>query len=269
MGYRLVALDIDGTIRSTEHPLSSRTRRTIARVMDAGVVVTLATGRMFQPAVQSTSELNIRSPIVSFQGAHVADPTTGEVLWHMPLTVEMASMALDELDSWGMQVLAYHGDQVYVNDMTTWVESYGQRNRVTINVVDDLKGFAVNEFTRLVVVGDEDKIHRLETNLNSDFQSQLHVTRSLPHFCEILHPDGGKDKALAWLCNYLGIRQDEVIAFGNGYNDVHMLSWAGLGVAIGGAVPEVLDVSDRVAPPIEEDGAAQVIENLLDQGLIG
>ena len=269
MGYRLVALDIDGTIRSAEHPLSDRTRRTIARVMDAGVVVTLATGRMFQSAVQSTFELNIKSPIVSFQGAHVADPTTGEVLWHMPLTADMASMALEELASWGMQVLAYHGDQVYVSDMTPWVESYGKRNHVTINVVSDLKGFAVNELTRLVVVGDEDKIQRLETNLNSNFASQLHVTRSLPQFCEILHPDGGKDKALAWLCSYLGIRQDEVIAFGNGYNDVHMLSWAGLGVAIGGAVPEVLEVSDRIAPPIEEDGAAQVIEDLLDQGLIG
>lgn len=268
MGYKLVALDIDGTIRSAEHPLSDRTRRTIARVMDAGVVVTLATGRMFQSAVRSTSELNIRSPIVSFQGAHVADPRTGEVLWHMPLTADMASMALDELASWEMQVLAYHGDQVYVSDMTSWVESYGQRNHVTINVVDDLKGFA-DEFTRLVVVGNEDKVQMLEAKLNSDFASQLHVTRSLPQFCEILHPDGGKDKALAWLCNYLGIRQDEVIAFGNGYNDVHMLNWAGLGVAIGGAVPEVLNVSDRVAPPIEEDGAAQVLEDLLDQGLIG
>ena len=59
------------------------------------------------------------------------------------------------------------------------------------------------------------------------------------------------------------------MAFGNGYNDVHMLRWAGLGVAISGAVPEVLEVADRVAPSIEDDGAAQVLEELLADGLIG
>ena len=101
------------------------------------------------------------------------------------------------------------------------------------------------------------------------FDSQLYITRSLPYYCEILHPEGGKDKALAWLCASLGIDQKETIAFGNGYNDVEMLKWVGLGVAIGGAVPEVLQVADRVAPPIEEDGAAQVLEDLLAKGLIG
>ena len=269
MGYRLIALDIDGTIRSNEYALSPRTRRSIARVMDEGVAVTLATGRMFQSAVRSTSELNIKSPIVSFQGAHIADPTTGDVLWHMPLTAMMTSIALDELASWEMDVMGYYGGEVYVSEMTSWVEGYAERNEVVVNLVDNLRDFAVNEFTRLVVVGDEEKIQSLETDMNAKFESRLHVTRSLPHFCEILHPDGGKDKALAWLCDYLGIRQNEAIAFGNGYNDVHMLEWAGLGVAIGGAVPEVLEVADRVAPPIEEDGAAQVIEELLRQGLIG
>ena len=101
------------------------------------------------------------------------------------------------------------------------------------------------------------------------FDSRLHITRSLPHFCEILHPEGGKHKALEWLCVHLGIRQDETVAFGNGYNDVDMLRWSGLGVAIGGAVPEVLEVADMVAPPLEEDGAAQVLEDLLRRGLIG
>jgi HAD superfamily hydrolase (TIGR01484 family) len=136
-------------------------------------------------------------------------------------------------------------------------------------VVGDLKEFAANELTRLVVVGDEQEIQRLETELKSEFNSRLYVTRSLPHFCEILHPQAGKDRALAWISEYLGVRQDETVAFGNGYNDVQMLEWAGLGVAVGGAVSEVLQVADRIAPPIEEDGAAQVLEELLDQGLIG
>jgi hydroxymethylpyrimidine pyrophosphatase-like HAD family hydrolase len=117
---------------------------------------------------------------------------------------------------------------------------------------------------------DDDEIERLEAELKERFAStDLYITRSLSYFCEILHPDGGKDKALNWLCESNGIQSEETIAFGNGYNDVQMLEWAGYSVAIGGAVPQVLEVADTVAPPIEEDGAAQVIEGLLDRGLIG
>ena len=269
MGYRLVALDIDGTIRSNEYPLSDRTRRAVDEVREAGAEVTLATGRIFSSAVRSSADLEIRTPIASFQGAHIADPVTGEVLWHRPLTAAMALDAFDALDEWEMQVMAYLGHEVYVDHHTPWSLGYGKRNGVRVNVVDDLKEIAAEELTRLVVVGEDADIERLEISLKEQFDSRLHITRSLPQFCEILHPASGKDKALEWLCGYFGIDQSETVAFGNGYNDVHMLRWAGLGVAISGAVREVLEVADRVAPSIEDDGAAQVLEELLADGLIG
>jgi Cof subfamily protein (haloacid dehalogenase superfamily) len=269
MGYKLIALDIDGTIRGDDHPISSRTRRAIERVAQAGAAVTLATGRMFQSALASAAELNLTSPIVSYQGAHIADPTTGEVLWHRPLTPDMATAALDALATWQGEVLAYYGGQVYVDRLTPWVEGYGQRNRGAVNVVADLHELAGEGLTRLVVVGDEGDIKKLDRSLNASLGSRLHITRSLPHFCEILHRNGGKHNALAWLCRHLGIPRDQTVAFGNGYNDIHMLEWVGLAVAVAGAVPEVLDVAHRVAPPMEEDGAAIVLEELLEQGLVG
>ena len=269
MGYRLIALDIDGTIRSDEYPLSDQTRETVAKVRAAGADVTVATGRMFRSAARASAELGLTAPIASFQGAHVADPSTGEVLWHRPLTAAQAVVALEALQPWGVEVIAYHGEEVYVDRLSPWVEGYGMRNQTTVNLVDDLRSAAEMEFTRLLVVGRDDEMKRLETELRARFDSTLYVTRSLPHFCEILHPSGGKERALAWLCDYFGVGRQETIAFGNGYNDVQMLEWAGLGVAIGGAVPEALAVADRVAPPIEEDGAAQVLEELLGRGLIG
>ena len=268
MTYKLFALDIDGTIRSNEYPLSERTRNAIASITDAGAVVTVATGRMFESAVDSTAGLDITSPIISFQGAHVADPRSGEVLWHRPLTAEMATEALDALSGWDREVLAYHGDRVYANILTPWVKGYSDRNRGLVEVAPDLRELADRGLTRLVVVGEDDDIRGLDERLRGEFDSRLHITRSLPSFCEILHPDGGKHKALEWLCQQLGVGQDETVAFGNSYNDVHMLGWAGLGVAIGGAVPEVLAVADRVAPPLEEDGAAQVLEELLETNQI-
>ena len=268
MPYTLVALDIDGTIRSPEYPLSARTRQTIDRVRDAGAVVTVATGRMFQSARRASAELDLRSPIASFQGAHIGDPSTGEVLWHRPLTEGMTLSALEALDASGHEVLAYVGDDVYATEMTPLAESYGSRNGVNVYLVDDLRKTATHEPTRLVAFGDEDEIRGLESDLKSRFDSELYVTRSLPTFCEILHPESGKEWALQKLCAMLGSRREETVVFGNGYNDVPMLAWAGLGVAIGGAVPDALDAADRVAPPIEEDGAAQVLEELLAAGRI-
>ena len=269
MGYRLVALDIDGTIRSPDYPLSDRTRKTLSKVTEAGAYVTLATGRMFRSAVETTKDLDLRTPIASFQGAHIADPATGEVLWHRTLEPSMAREALDAVAPWGLDVMAYHSDQVYISEMTPGLEAYGERNRVIVNTVGDLSALADRGLTRLVVAGGEDEIERLEAHLKARFDSSLYVTRSLPRFCEILHPEGGKDKALAWLCDYLGVTREETIAFGNGYNDVQMLQWVALGVAVGGAVAQVIEVADRTAPPLEDDGVARVLEEMLDQGLIG
>ena len=269
MGYKLIALDIDGTIRDVDHPISARTLSAVERVAQEGAAVTLATGRMFQSALASAAELNLTSPIVSDQGAQIAHPATGEVLWNRPLTPVMATAALDALATWQGEVLACQGAQVYVDELTPWVEGYGQRNPDTVNVVADIREMAKNGLTRLVAVGDEDDIHGLDRRLSESLGSQLHITRSLPHFCEFLHPQGGKHNALAWLSRHLGISRDQVAAFGNGYNDVQMLQWVGLSVAVAGAVPEVLEVADRVAPPMEMDGVAIVLEELLEDGLVG
>ena len=269
MTYKLIALDIDGTIRGPNREISDRTRRVIDRVIEAGAVVTVATGRMFESARMSTAALDLRSPIVSYQGAHIADPVTGDVLWHLPLTERHVLQALDALNGWETDVAVYLGNDVYVSEMTPWAKGYSERNRRDVLVVDDLRELSGRSPTRILAVGVDADVLALEHRLKRQFDSRLHVTRSLPTFCEIIHPDGGKHMALEWLCGHLGIDPSSTIAFGNGYNDVHMLEWAALGVAVGDAVPEALSVADRVAPTLDQDGPARILEELLDEGRIG
>ncbi len=269
MGFKLIALDVDGTIRSIERPMSRRTLETVRRVEQAGAVVTLATGRSFLSADRAASELGLNAPIVSFQGAHVAYGATGEALWHVPLTPDMTRLALDEIPSDdGLDVLGYVSNDIVALRMTDWARAYGERTGVAVRVVDP-DAFVTSPMTRLVVKGENDVIESLESYLKFRLNGQVYVTRSLPYYCEILHPDGGKHKALEWLCAHLGIRREETVAFGNGYNDVHMLKWAGMSVAVDGSVPQVLEVADVVAPSMEDDGVAQVLDGLLERGLIG
>ena len=269
MTYKLIALDVDGTIRSHDHPTSERTRRAIESVKEAGAFVTIATGRSYRSGASAASDVNVTAPIVTFQGAHVADPRTGEVLWHMPLTSEMTASTLDALAGWNdVQVVGYLGDRIFVTEMTDWARDYGVRTGVEVRVVD-YSDFTSIPMSRIVAHGQDEVIERLESTLIGRFNGDMYVTRSLPYFCEILHPRGGKDKALEWLCGYLDVSPENAIAFGNGYNDVHMLQWASAAVAVGDAVDEVLAVADFVAPPMEDDGVAQVLDDLLERGLIG
>ena len=270
MTFKLIALDIDGTIRGPDREISDRTRRVIDRVIEAGAVVTVATGRMFESARMSTAALDLRSPIVSYQGAHIADPVTGDVLWHLPLTKRQALEALDALDGWQGDVAVYLDNDVYVGEMTPWASGL-QRAQPAGRAGSrrPARPGPGEGPTRLLAVGGETDVYGLERRLNEQLDSRLHVTRSLPTFCEMIHPDGGKHMALEWLCGHLGIDTKSTIAFGNGYNDVHMLEWAALGVAVGDAVPEALSVADRVAPTLDQDGPAHILEELLDQGRIG
>ncbi len=269
MTYKLIAFDIDGTIRTRERDVSERTRAAVDMARDAGAIVTLVTGRMLLSALEATADLNLTSPVVAFQGAMVADPVTREPLWHRPLTAEMTLAALDAINGWPGEVLAYHEDRVYANMLTPWVEAYSERNRGMVQVVDDLRDVAELEPIRLALVGDDADVYAMDLHSRGVFATELYVTRSLPDFCEILHPETGKHRGLAWLAGHLGVERAEVVAIGNGYEDAPMIEWAGLGVAVSDGEPEAIAAADTIVDPVDRDGAAGLVEELVRTGRIG
>ncbi|MXY43950.1 MAG: Cof-type HAD-IIB family hydrolase, partial [Dehalococcoidia bacterium] len=252
MTYRLIALDIDGTIRSNEHPLSERTCRALEAARDAGAIVTIVTGRMYLSAMHVTADLNLQSPVATYQGAHIADPVTHEVLWHRPLTSQMLSDTLDFLDSGGQEILAHHRGHVYVDRTSEWIEAYVERNHVRVHVVDSLYSLADEGVTRLIVGGEDDAVGEVTARLKGEFDSRLQIVRSLPYFCEVLHPNTGKELALQHLCKMLGVRREDTIAFGNGDEDAAMIAWAGLGVAVGDGSAAAIAEADEVASPLAD-----------------
>ena len=269
MGYKLIALDIDGTIRSNDYPLSNRTCRAMEAAREAGAIVTIVTGRMYLSALHVTSNLNLRSPVATYQGAHIADPLTDQVLWHRPLTAEMLCEALDVVESGDNEILAHHRGHVYVDRTSEWTEAYVERNHVRVHVVNDLRSLGDEGVTRLIVGGDDDSVGRATSTLKESFDSRLQIVRSLPYFCEVLHPATGKGPALERLCRMLDVRREDTVAFGNGDEDAAMISWAGLGVAVGDGSATAIAAADEVAAPLADDGVAVAVERLAGEGLIG
>ena len=269
MGYKLIALDIDGTIRSNEHPLSKRTCLALETAREAGAIVTIVTGRMYLSALHVTADLHLQSPVATYQGAHIADPVTHEVLWHRPLTSQMLSDTLDFLDTGGHEILAHHRGHVYVERLSSWIEAYVERNHVRVQVVDSLHSLGEEGVTRLIVGGEDEVVGEVTAGLKGEFDSRLQITRSLPYFCEVLHPDTGKDLALRRLCTMLGVQREDTVAFGNGDEDAAMIAWAGLGVAMGDGSAAAIAAADEVAPPLADSGVAEVIERIMRDGLVG
>ena len=269
MKYKMIVLDIDGTIRSNDYAISQSTRRAVEDARNAGAVVTIATGRMFRSAIHVATDLNLVSPVVTYQGAHIADPVSSEILWHRPLSPRMVDDALDAIDIQDHEVLAQSRDRVYVQRWTSWVEAYAKRNVVEVRVVDDLRVLAQDGITRLIVGGEDDGVEQATQTLTHSLGAELLITRPLPYFCEVLHPDAGKERALKRLCGILGLPAEAAVVFGNGDEDAPMIAWAGLGVAMGDGSRAAMAASDEVAPPLADDGVAHVIQRLLRGGSFG
>ena len=176
--------------------------------------------------------------------------------------------ALDYLEKQCIEKVAYSDDQVYVEEMTDWAHAYGLRSGVKIIEVDDLRSVQENVF-RILAVGEVEEIKRIEQEMKNRFSDSLYATRSLPHFCEILNRDAGKDKALQWLCEFHGIDSTAVVSFGNGFNDVEMLKWSGLGVAIEEGEAPALEAANDIALPVNKDGVGRYLEQLILDERIG
>ncbi|MBT3362470.1 MAG: HAD family phosphatase [Chloroflexi bacterium] len=258
--YKLLALDLDGTLIGKELTISSKTKNAIAQLMSRGVTVTIATGRMFQSARPFAKELNISTPLICYQGAMVGNPVTGEILSHLPIPLPLAKQAIEAVRKEGLHINAYLDDQLYVDHLNEHAELYSVISKVEAHPVGDLMTFLDRDPTKLVIIGKPSEIDQITSKLSDQFISMLYVAKSYARFCEIAHPDCGKGRALSILADQLGIDQAEVIAIGDNPNDVDMLEWAGMGIAMANGTDEAKGAANWITGSISEDGVAQAIE---------
>lgn len=260
--YKLVATDLDGTLFGRDLAISHRVRQAVQRVHDAGVPFVMATGRMFRSALPYARECQVTTPLITYQGALIRDHRTMQDLWHRTIPVDLASEALDALAGTGLHVNLYVDDELLIDRHTPQSELYCQVSRVEPRLVESLHGALAAEPTKIVAIGEPDEIDRWLPLLQERFRDRLYVTKSIPLFLEIANPRIKKSVALAHVAGLLGIRPEEVLAFGDGMNDLDMIEWAGCGVAMANGPEALKQVADRVTAHVKEDGVARVLEEL-------
>src|SRR5256886_5578724 len=230
----------------------------------AGVIVVLATGRMFKSSLRYAEPLGLTGPIINYQGAVVREIASGEVWYRCELTVPMQQRVLVFAEPRDWHVNAYVDERVYTARARPEADLYARVAMVPYEVVGPLSKWIRQEATKMVLVDlDPINVPARMAELTAWMGDVARVTRSLDWFVEVVNPQVSKARALAIVADRLGVAQAEVCAIGDNLNDEDMLRWAGFGVALGHAPEALKAVAKHVTGTIGEAGLAPGIERFV------
>ncbi|MEH1809314.1 MAG: Cof-type HAD-IIB family hydrolase [Nostoc sp.] len=267
---KLLVLDIDGTIAGQSNTISEPVKQAILAAQARGIQVAIATGRMYRSALRFHQDIGSTLPLMAYQGAWIQDPITQKIHRHWVVSREIAHQLLDYFEQPELRSLLsvhfYINDQLYVRELTRETKIYAERSGVIAIPVGDLRQALTNEPTKILALSDDtDLIDKLLGNLRRQYTpAELYMTTSVATFFEATNASVNKGTAIRYLAEeLLGLQLANVMAIGDNFNDVEMLEYAGLGVAMGNAPAGVQAIAKWVAPSVEEDGAAVAIEKFL------
>lgn len=267
---KLLVLDIDGTIAGHSNTLSSTVKEVIAAVQSKGIKVAIATGRMYCSALRFHQEIGSTMPLVAYQGAWIQDPNTQKIHRHLSVSRDISLQLLEYFEQPDLRSLLsvhfYINDQLYVREITKETENYQQRCGVNAIPIGDLRQLLDHEPTKILALCDDASlIQQLLTNLRHRYKpTELYMTTSVDTFLEAANTHVNKGNAVRYLAEeMLGLESHQVMTIGDNFNDVEMLSYAGISVAMGDAPAQVQAIAHWVAPSVELDGAAIAMEKFL------
>jgi len=262
MRYKMLATDLDDSLLDNNFKISAGDREAIARAIGTGVKVVLATGRMYRSALPYCRELQLDTPLITYQGAFVKIPGTGEVLYNRPVPLDTALELLEKLEPRGYHTNIYLDDQLLVDKITEESRIYQSISGIEPTPVGNLVKYLSDqrrEPTKILVVSSEENIDWLGKETKGYFGDSLYITESKPVFLEFMHPEATKGRALEAVASYYGIDSGDIIAVGDGYNDMDMILYAGLGVAVANAREDLKRRADFVTNSNTGGGLSRVI----------
>lgn len=259
---RLMATDMDDTLLRDDWTISERTVKAIQQARKQGVYVTIATGRMPASVRPYAKQLGIEVPVITYNGAMVQEVLSEKVLYRKVIPIETVLNIINWLIPRDIHFQIYFKDQIFVEKMNDWSREYERATRVPV-VETNLCELLTHEkegVEKILLFGEPEILQGWEEKIHLRYEGQVRTTKSKAHFLELIHPEVNKGAALSSLAERLGIKQKEVLAVGDSLNDLEMIQYAGIGVAMGNGRQEVKEAANVVTSSNQEDGVAQAIE---------
>jgi len=257
---RLVAIDLDGTLLDDHIQVSKRAIAAIQSAVAQGVIVTLATGRMFASAVIFARQIGLDVPLITYNGGLIRSALTGDTLFHQPVPVDAAGDILNLFYHHDWYIQSYVEDKLYVDELDENALRYARLSKITPIAIGKKLYTMKAAPTKLLGITEPDNVLPLIDKISQLFPDRVYATSSKEGYVEMMHPTVNKGKALAFLADKLKIDQSQVMAIGDSLNDVDMLAYAGLGVAMGNAASEIKAAAQAVTSSNNDGGVAAAIE---------
>lgn len=264
MKYKLLVLDLDGTLTNRKKEITPHTRETLLRAQQAGVKIVLASGRPTYGIAPLAAELRLDEfggYILSYNGGQIINWATKEILYENELDPQVYPYLHECARKNGFIILSYKDEYIVSEDAgDPYVQHEAFLNKMPSKTVENFLDVFDFPVPKCLIVGNPEPLAVLEQKMKKDLEGKMNVFRSEPFFLELV--PNGIDKALSLsvLLDEIGMKREEMVAVGDGFNDLSMIQFAGLGVAMANAQEVVKQAADYVTLSNEEDGVAAVVE---------
>lgn len=268
MKYKLLVLDVDGTLLNDEREISKRTLAALLKVQQMGVRIVLASGRPtygLMPLAKTLELGNYGGFVLSYNGCQIIKAQNGEILFERRINPEMLPYLEKKARKNGFAIFTYHDDTLITDSPDNeYIKNEALLNNLKIIREDEFSTAIDFAPCKCMLVSDKEKaLIGLEQHWEKRLAGTLDAFRSEPYFLEVVPCGVNKANTLGALLEHLGVTREEVIAVGDGVYDVTMLQLAGMGVAMGHSQDSVKVCADYVTTSNEEDGVALAVEKLI------
>ena len=268
MKYKLLVLDVDGTLLNDEREISKRTLAALLKVQQMGVRIVLASGRPtygLMPLAKTLELGNYGGFVLSYNGCQIIKAQNGEILFERRINPEMLPYLEKKARKNGFAIFTYHDDSLITDSPDNeYIKNEALLNNLKIIKEDEFSTAIDFAPCKCMLVSDKEKaLIGLEQHWEKRLAGTLDAFRSEPYFLEVVPCGVNKANTLGALLEHLGVTREEVIAVGDGVCDVTMLQLAGMGVAMGHSQDSVKVCADYVTASNEEDGVALAVEKLI------
>lgn len=268
MKYKLLVLDVDGTLLNDEREISKRTLAALLKVQQMGVRIVLASGRPtygLMPLAKTLELGNYGGFVLSYNGCQIIKAQNGEILFERRINPEMLPYLEKKARKNGFAIFTYHDDTLITDSPDNeYIKNEALLNNLKIIKEDEFSTAIDFAPCKCMLVSDKEKaLIGLEQHWEKRLAGTLDAFRSEPYFLEVVPCGVNKANTLGALLEHLEVTREEAIAVGDGVCDVTMLQLAGMGVAMGHSQDSVKVCADYVTASNEEDGVALAVEKLI------
>ena len=261
--YKLLALDIDGTLLNSEGQVSESTLAAIKRVQSEDVLVTISTGRPIQGVLKYIKLLDLKAPIITYNGGMIIDSETNEVIYEQKLDRKDAKQVIDLGQVYETTMIIWSNNKLYVNRLDDHVIDYKSLSGESPIVINDYEEVYSQGITKVIWINEPDKLIQYQEEIKNKVNESITYCTSKPHYLEFFDHKVSKAKALEFIGRHHNIKKEEMMAIGDGNNDIEMIDYVGMGVAMDNATSLVKSVANYITSSNDNDGIFKALEKFI------